>query len=164
MTVMSLCLRRARATDCRLLWAWANDQAVRAVAFNSDAIAWQTHVAWFDAHLQSDTCVMYVADTGDGIPVGQVRFDIAVNGEAEVDLSLAADWRGHGLGSEILRLACEAFRRQSSGAVVARVLPENRASVRTFEKVGFQQTGRERSGRQDTICMVLAASMRATDG
>lgn len=164
MTVTALGLRRAKATDCRLFWEWANDLTVRAAAFNSDAIAWQTHVAWFNAHLQSDICVMYVADTDDGVPVGQARFDVAANGEAEVDLSLAAEWRGRGLGAEILRLACETFRRQSSGAVVARVRPENRASVRTFEKAGFQQTGRDRSGRQDTIRMVLAASMRATGG
>jgi RimJ/RimL family protein N-acetyltransferase len=151
----SLRVRRATADDCRLLWEWANDPGVREAAFNSDTISWARHVEWFEARLRSPDTVIYVMETGERAPVGQVRFDWRAADAVEIDISVAAQWRGHGLGAEGLRLACDAFHRGARATIVARIRTENRASVRTFEKAGFEHSGTERVGAHDVVRMEL---------
>lgn len=146
-----LTLRRAVEADCRLLWEWRNDAAVRAAAFNGALIPWPEHVAWFRERVGSDRCAIYVAHIDGEVPVGQVRFDLSRNGEAEVDLSLDAEWRGCGLGSETLRLACDTFHRETRLTLVAHVRPDNHASLRTFDRAGFAQIRMEPVGHCESI-------------
>jgi RimJ/RimL family protein N-acetyltransferase len=152
---LTLRLRRATAEDCRLFGEWANDPAVRRAAFNSAPSPWADHVAWFGARLSSPDSVLYVVETADGIPVGQVRFDMTTVDAAEVDLSIAVEWRGRGLAVDALRRACDAFRRERAATIVAHIRPENGASLRTFEKAGFQLAGLEPVRSHDAIRMEL---------
>jgi N-acetylneuraminate synthase len=144
--VCTLRVRRATDQDSRLLWHWVNDPLVRKAAFNSDPITWRDHLIWFDARLRSVDTILYVLETHEGIPVGLVRFDMTAPGAAEVDLSIALEWRGHGLGAKVLRLACDAFWCERPVKVVAHIRPENSASLRTFERAGFAHAGMEPVG------------------
>jgi UDP-2,4-diacetamido-2,4,6-trideoxy-beta-L-altropyranose hydrolase len=137
-------LRRATEADCTLLWHWVNDPAVRTAAFHADPIPWSDHLQWFESRVHSDRSVIFIAEAADGTPVGQVRFDVNPGESAEVDISVAREWRGRGLAAQILRLACDGYQAQAADTLVARIRPGNVASLRAFERAEFQQTGTDR--------------------
>ena len=56
---------------------------------------------------------------------------------AEISYSIAPDCRGMGLGSVAINLAQEKAVQSKIRQLTAQVLPENRASIRIFEKCGF---------------------------
>jgi RimJ/RimL family protein N-acetyltransferase len=146
----------------RLLWEWANDASVRATAFHPEPIPWERHVQWFTARRGDSGCRMHIITDEAGSPLGQLRID--VHGEsAEVHLSVAAPHRGQGIGAAALREACALMSTLAPAAiVVARVRPENAASLRAFEKVGFIQRGVEVVNGRSAIRLVRS-SARAND-
>ncbi len=137
-------VRRAKESDCRLLWEWANDAEVRASAFSQAAIGWEEHSAWFRAWTADEGCLILIGELADGRAIGQVRIDRLSNGEAEIDVSVARDFRGAGYGSLLLEAALqEAFAAGRIKKVHALIRPENLASVRAFEGAGFLKLGEE---------------------
>ncbi len=140
----SLQLRPVRSTDSRLLWEWANDPEVRAASFSSEPIPWETHSAWFAEKLDSSRTLMWIAQNGNGMPCGQIRFDNRPDRDWEVDVSVAKTMRGRGLASRLIALGVESLLREDRGARVhAFVKPENAASLRVFEKADFERLGTE---------------------
>jgi methionyl-tRNA formyltransferase len=138
---MSLSLRSASANDARLLWDWVNDPAVRESAFRGDVILWDDHVRWLDAKLASPDCRIYVAEDG-GVPVAQVRFELDGKGGAEIDVSVAVEARGRGLGTAVVSAGCaRVFAETGAHRVLARVKLENTASQRLFTGAGFEYRG-----------------------
>lgn len=150
-------LRAAADNDCRLLWEWLNDPAVRAVAFESGTVPWEGHVAWFRRKIADPHCQMYVVLDEQDDPVGQVRFDIDPDRlAAVVTISVARERRRRGVGQEALRLACaRLFADTETGQVVAYIRPHNLASLRMFEKAGFVRAGTERVKRHEAVRMTL---------
>lgn len=133
-------LRPARPEDVRLLFEWANDPSVRAVAYRPDPIPWEDHERWFAARLASDATRLYVAET-DGEPVGQIRFE-AAHGVAVLSVSLAARARGRGVGTRLIRAGTDRlFADTTVREVQAYVRDDNPASARAFEKAGFVLDG-----------------------
>jgi UDP-2,4-diacetamido-2,4,6-trideoxy-beta-L-altropyranose hydrolase len=130
-------LRRARESDCRLLWEWANDPEVRRNAFSQDTIPWKDHVIWFRGRLADSRCVHFCAfDAGDR-PIGQIRFDLK-GGEAEVDVSIDRNLRSRGYGSALIRAGVVKIARiWNPGNIIARVRKGNTASIQSFQKAGF---------------------------
>jgi UDP-2,4-diacetamido-2,4,6-trideoxy-beta-L-altropyranose hydrolase len=151
----ALTLRPAREDDARMLWEWANDPEVRAASFSSAFIPWEAHVAWFAEKRRSDRCLILIAEDGEDIPIGQIRFDTGSDGEREVDLSIARVQRGQGLGSQLIRLGILWLsKKKSSARIHAFVRPENQASVKAFEKAEFKRTGIEQVRGNEAIHLV----------
>lgn len=131
-----LTLRHAGKSDCRLLWEWANDPGVRGASFHTATISWDEHAAWFADKL--DNALIYIAEDQQGKPVGQFRIDWLRDGDAQVDVSVASEKRGCGIAAALILKAVQAaFRETELVRLHAYVKPENRASVRAFEKAGF---------------------------
>jgi methionyl-tRNA formyltransferase len=144
--MMSPDLRPASGDDARLLWEWVNDPTVRQSAFQSDPIVWADHVLWLETRLASPVCRIYIAESG-GEPVAQVRFDLDGEGCAEIDVSVAPEARGRGIGTAVVRSACtRAFAETGAHRVLARVKLENTASQRMFAAAGFADRG------QSAVC------------
>jgi len=138
----TLTLRRVREEDCRLLWEWANDPQVRAAAFSSDPISWEDHVKWFASKLNDPNCIIFVALDNDGVPVGQIRFDITDKREAEIDVSIDRKRRGLGCGTLLIDKGVEEIFRTTSVRIVhAFIKPVNVNSIRAFEKAKFKKIG-----------------------
>lgn len=95
-------LKRADYKDIDLLYKWANDPITRGNAFHSETIVYNDHVEWFRRVMQSPCVVQLLMFVGEE-PVGQIRLDI-VGAEAEVDYSIAMEYRGCGYGKKILEL------------------------------------------------------------
>jgi UDP-2,4-diacetamido-2,4,6-trideoxy-beta-L-altropyranose hydrolase len=135
-------LRRAREDDCRLLFDWANDPEVRNAAFSSAPIEWESHVAWLSGKLREGKSFIWIAEDAEGSPVGQIRFDVREDEEAEVDVSIARARRGEGGAHMLIRLGSNLFLQESNCKLVHAFVKEaNGASARAFEKAGFKRAG-----------------------
>jgi len=137
-----LTIRRAREDDCRLIWNWANDPDVRSNSFNSNPIPWEVHQQWFADKLTGHYSAIYIGCNKSGQPIGQVRFDWTVQGEARIGVSVDRAFRNAGWGSVLIRRATdEAFRVAPIMTIHAYVKAKNAASVRSFLKAGFFRVG-----------------------
>lgn len=135
-------LRPVTAEDCRLLWEWKSDPAVRANSFNSTPIQWDEHQNWFRQKLADKFCFIYIVLGEKDTPVGQIRFDLDADRNAEINVSIDARERNKEYGSAALRLACHRLSRESNIVkVLAHIKEENKASIRAFSKAGFINKG-----------------------
>jgi RimJ/RimL family protein N-acetyltransferase len=137
-------LTAAREEDCQLLWEWANEPGVRAMAFSTAPIPWAVHVAWFERKLRDRKCWIFVARDRDDNPIGQVRLEETQPGNAEIDVHLEKKRRAAGLGTQLLNSAMTTvFRENRVHKVHAYVKLGNLMSLRAFEKAGFTNMGVE---------------------
>lgn len=132
--------RRATLADERRLLGWANDPTTRGNSFSSATIGPESHGTWLRSRLCDPTCRLYIVETDDGVPVGQVRFD---RGELAwgIDYTLVPHLRGRGLGRSLMRAALVAlWENEPNARLHARVKQTNMASRRVFECLGFTPT------------------------
>jgi len=143
-TSSKLRLRRAREDDCRLLWEWASDPHVRAWSFSSASIPWKEHVTWFTQKLRDPNCFIFIAMDDQDRPIGQVRFDMTSDCEAEIGLSIDGSNRGERYGSLLIELSvAEMFRGAGVKTINAYIRRENQASCKAFENARFNRVGLE---------------------
>ena len=138
---MDLACREARMEDAELLWRWASDAETRRNAFSKSAIAFEEHVAWLERRLHSDATRIWIFSDGD-VPVGQVRFDIEGD-RAEIDIAVAPERRGRGLGRAMLGEAVRRLHaeRGARARPTASVLEDNVRSLRMFRACRFKEVG-----------------------
>lgn len=148
-------LRLATLDDCRMVWEWANEPAVRAASFDSNPIKWEEHVDWFNGRLQNPGCLYYIVLNDMGLPIGQVRFDTQGD-NAEINVSISSDFRGQGFGTETIRAASERlFCETQVAGINANIKLENKASVRAFAKAGYREVGVRIVKGQQALRMTL---------
>lgn len=139
-----------------MLWEWANDPQVRTASFSMDSIPWERHLEWFRSKMDDPRCIFWIPMIGEGIPVGQVRFDIR-DVEAEISVSIDHEFRGRGYGCMvILRSSEELFGMTKVALIHAYVKPGNLLSIRAFKKAGYQYIGLERISGDEAIRLDLA--------
>ena len=131
-------LRDATQSDMDLLYAWANDPAVRKNSFKSNPIPYEDHIKWFK-HIMEDDNVLQFIMMDDEKPVGQIRLNVDGD-EAEIGYSIAAECRGKGYGHKILQLAIQKIQAECPQIkkLIAKVKPENTASKKLFESEGYE--------------------------
>jgi RimJ/RimL family protein N-acetyltransferase len=122
-----------------MIWNWANDPTVRANAFDSEPILWETHVRWYRSRLDSPGTRFWILEDG-GEPVGQIRYDRDDSGNAaEISYSIASKHRGKGYGSALLRMTRTlALAELEVEEIRAVTFAENEASRRAFARSGFR--------------------------
>ena len=136
--------REAEERDCRLLWEWVNDPAVRTSAFSTDPVPWPSHVQWFQSRRGDPRTVQWIAVDADGLPIGQVRFDGDDQQSATIDVSVAPEKRAKGYGRTVITAAVdEYFRSSAVDTVHALVKTRNQPSLRAFRHAGFHEVGIE---------------------
>jgi UDP-2,4-diacetamido-2,4,6-trideoxy-beta-L-altropyranose hydrolase len=135
-------LRPAVQGDAETYYFWANDPEVRAQSIQTAAIAWPVHLDWFARKLADPDAHLFVAVTPQGLPVGQIRFDVE-DGVAEIDYSVDPMARGRGWGRRLMALGLEAMRGRGVRDFRGQVKPSNRRSKAVFEELGFQKAGPE---------------------
>lgn len=127
--------------DSRLIWKWRNDPVTRQMSRHKEPIPWKQHQEWYEQTVNaSDKCVLMANKRRT--PLGVVRFDELKNGRWEVNINLDPAIRGQGYGRDVLSEACKyAFRLLDCSEIYAEVKPENLASIKIFELVGFKFQG-----------------------
>lgn len=139
---MSIRLRTAKNADCLRLWRWRNEPAVRKVSFQTRVIPLAEHKAWFARKIKdADTRILIgVSKT----PFGFARIDKLKKTEGEIHIAVRKkDW-GKGLGEQLLEKACRyGFKKMRLKTILAQIKPENRRSVKLFEKAGFKPASKK---------------------
>lgn len=142
-TLATLELRPAESADAELLFTWANDPYVRAMAFNKAPIAWATHLAWFEQKRQDASTDLWICEQF-GQAVGQCRLNAITPLIGEIHLNLNPACRGLGLAAAMIAKACQAsIARHQWLEIHAVVKLSNHASLRAFIRAGFQPTRQE---------------------
>ena len=124
-----------------MIWEWANDPTIRSVSFSSEPISWERHSQWFRAKLMDSNCLFFIALDADGIPIGQIRYELQA-AQAVVSVALASGQRGKGYGVYIIRSASrQIFESTFVELIHAYIKPDNLSSIRAFTKAGFSDFG-----------------------
>lgn len=142
-------LRKVTDADLAILFEWANDPEVRQNAINQEPIALGSHEIWFKNKLRDEHSKIFVLRK-DEQPVGQIRFDF-VGDRFMIDYSIAPNFRGLGLGSEILKQGLRLLTEQRSEKMVlvgAEVDRQNIPSMKVFRSAGFLEAGERSIGER----------------
>jgi RimJ/RimL family protein N-acetyltransferase len=134
----TLRLEPAGPHHSELLWRWANDPDTRAASFSREAIPWADHERWFASRLADPDCRIFVASPAGGVPLGQIRFELASAGIV-IGVSIAAECRGRGFAAALVAAGLDRARRELPAArIVAFVQRDNARSRRAFLEAGFE--------------------------
>jgi len=138
-------LRQVTPKDEALLFNWANDPDVRYQAINQQEITIDEHRKWISLRLNDPNTMMWILED-DGIPAGQIRWDLKGK-EAMLDYSISRDYRGRGLGVELLRISIEeVYDIWTDISLIAEVKEKNIASCKVIIAAGFEQINSNRFG------------------
>ncbi|MBA8829263.1 RimJ/RimL family protein N-acetyltransferase [Alpinimonas psychrophila] len=156
-------VREANWADCETLFMWRNDPSTRSASLETGEVSWESHGSWFRAALSSSTRHIFIVEAtfAESISsVGMCRFDVE-NETAEVSINLNPSLRGKGLSLEVLSAALDYFRNgsRSETTIIARVRVDNPASLRLFERAGFERTHEDAS-----VAMFELAKSKNPDG
>jgi glutamate-1-semialdehyde 2,1-aminomutase/spore coat polysaccharide biosynthesis protein SpsF len=130
--------RLVESEDETLILDWQLFPETRRFALNPEPPTPEEHHRWFAGKLQSDSDWFLLAETAEG-PVGFVRLDWRGDTAGfPIFLISVATAPGHyrrGVGGALLKAA----RRLAPRArLLAQVLPQNSASLRLFESLGYR--------------------------
>ena len=137
----NITLRAATQNDCRSLWHWRNDQTTREASFDTAPIPYKDHKDWFFRKFNApDMCIFIIIDQNNH-EVGYIRFNIASD-QAEISVSVDRSERGRGIGAAAIRLGSERILALGRvNRVLAHIKRDNRGSVKTFQRAGYEQIG-----------------------
>jgi L-amino acid N-acyltransferase YncA len=122
----------------------------RNATFETDAPTWE---AWDASHVDG----LRVVATRDGEVVGWAALSpvsdrCVYGGVAEESVYVAAGERGRGIGRLLLEELIERSEQAGVWTIQTGIFPENTASIRLHERVGFRVLGvREKLGRLDGV-------------
>ena len=136
-------MRPTTSRDASILFDWVNSPETRAVSLQSlDPIPWDRHLSWLNERLADPNTVLWIAEA-NGRPAGQVRIQGGKEG-LEVSVYVAPQMRKRGTA----RLMLEEMKKHAGKlwpgqALIAKVMPDNSASLRLFEGAGYVLRARE---------------------
>ncbi len=97
----------------------------------------------------------------DAALIGYAVLMLAADEAHLLNLSIAVHWQRQGLGSLLLERVCAVARSCGAHLIFLEVRPSNAASMRLYERYGFQQVGRRRDyypareSREDALIYTL---------
>lgn len=132
-------LRRVSKEDIDFLFELANDKKVRQNSFSTKEIMYDEHRKWFAAVLDREDYKQYIYML-DEKSIGQVHIEMC-GSKAEIGYSICEEYRGQGLGKELIRLIQLQVKKDFPHieTLTAKVKPENTISQKVFEAEGFQE-------------------------
>lgn len=146
LTGTAVTLRPITDADTDLIVKWRNTPSVVQNFIFRQTFTPEMHRSWLATKVATGQVVQYIIlDNADGKPVGSVYYrDIDNhNRSAEYGIFIGEESaRGKGLGTEAARLFTDfGFAGLHLHRISLRVLAENTAARRSYEKAGFVQEG-----------------------
>ncbi len=128
--------RLASENDIDLTFAWATDALVRANSYSSNTITLEGHHEWFIRKLEDDEALFLIMEV-DATAVGLVRFE-RNDTHFVIGITVAPDQRGKGYATKMLIEGLREYALKWSMPVYAYIKTENVASVKAFQRAGFE--------------------------
>lgn len=128
-------------TDLEMVLAWRNHKNVRMCMLNQHEISKEEHVQWFSSLQTNPSTLVFIVECAM-TPIGLAQFkNIAPSFIADWGFYLAPDApKGSGMLLGLTTLDY-AFSSLHLTKVCGQVLPDNKASIKFHEKLGFQREG-----------------------
>tara|TARA_Y100001968_G_scaffold329947_1_gene380489 strand:+ start:393 stop:2018 length:1626 start_codon:yes stop_codon:yes gene_type:complete len=134
-------LRKANQKDKWLYYWWVNDEEVRKQSLNTEIISKEDHSIWFDKAISSPEKIMYVMETSNKMPLGQIRMEKINNfgNQVRINFSLDKIARGYGLSLQLIHLGLLEIKNNwgFKFTAIAEVKWDNEISCNVFRKAGF---------------------------
>lgn len=130
-----IAIRRVTPKDTDIIYQWANDKEVRKNSYQSNAITYQEHEAWFLKKIATPNCLFFLAEC-NGVPAGFIRYEIKED-YATVGILVAESFRGLGLAAIFLKISSRMYFENQASSVLAFIKKTNKASCVAFEKAGY---------------------------
>ncbi len=126
-----------------LLLAWRNDPVVRQNSWNQEVISVDEHRRWLQRIIKDPKSRAFIILNESRQPIGTVRFDVQGD-DAEINITIAQEFRGYGYGTSAIEYSCRSFLRQKPflKRILARIKEKNEASLKAFKKAGFVEMNR----------------------
>lgn len=134
-------LRTIEEEDLPFLRDTLNAPAVRRHLFPRPPFNLEQEREYFDTVVSEDDEINLLI-TVDGEPVGPIGLSPAdsITGTTEIGLFMAEEWWGEGYGTEAAELCTGyAVDERRFHRVIARVVADNQASRRVWEKLGYRE-------------------------
>jgi RimJ/RimL family protein N-acetyltransferase len=140
-----LLLKKAEEKDVDLLFNWISDPVVRKQSLSAEKISYEDHVRWFLKKMNDSNCYLYIVYIND-LPIGMIRFDVDA---AKTTISYLLDkaQRGKGIGTTLVTTGVKRFldERAFQGIIYAIVKISNLASIKIFQKLGFEKESADKN-------------------
>ena len=132
-------LRNAALEDLEITYTWANQPQIRQYAFKKGFIPLEEHSKWFAGKIKDENCIFKLL-ISEGEPVGSIRYDVKGE-EGLISYLIAPDLTGRGLGTKLHELSIFDLEKERNDikSIKGLVKKENIASIRIFEKLGFDK-------------------------
>ena len=140
-----VCIRPIEVCDTQMLLSWRNSDYVIKNFFYRNPLSEAEHLNWLEKKVNKGLVYQFIVCLNEtGEPVGCVYFQgyDPENNSMESGLFMSPDTlRGKGLAGEAYGLMLFDFGRDCLGLsrAYARILQENKASIRVHEKLGFKR-------------------------
>lgn len=140
MTKAQLAVRPAAADDARVIFYWRNDDATRAISYDSSEIRLEDHLAWFERTIDRPASHRIFIGHVGATDVGVLRLDHVEGPDWDVSIFLDPGLTGLGLGKRLLRAAERQMRIAIDGDLrfCASTRPDNAASQAMFKSCGYR--------------------------
>ena len=129
---------------------YADGIATRNATFETGVPTWES---WNARHLQEHRFIALRGGEVIGwVAVSPVSDRCVYGGVVESSVYVDADARGQGVGRQLLETLIDSTESAGIWTIQTDIFPENEASVRLHERVGFELVGRrKRLGRLDGV-------------
>ena len=119
-------------------------------SFETELPSWKT---WNEAHLSHSRFVaLSEGEIVGWSAISPVSGRCVYAGVAEVSVYIGTDFRGKGIGKQLLLKLIEASEQAGLWTLEAGIFPENEASIHLHKACGFREVGyRERLGQLNDI-------------
>lgn len=146
-----LYMRPLTLADSRLIVDWRNNPRVRAHYIYKKDFTLEGQERYFHEKVETGHVAQMIfgvqrrenPGSADIIPIGCAVLDDIHPQYAECGNWIGEDWAvGHGYSPRMIRMMCRyGFEKLGLEDIVARIFVDNPASVRSYEKAGFQTVG-----------------------
>ena len=132
-------LTKAETTDINDIFEWRNHPDIRKNFFNQELLSWDEHEKWFMARLSDPDATVYMAYHKKE-KIGSIRFE-SKDSVIKTSVMLNPDFLGKGLGPKVIKLGVERFimEKNPDMQIIAEIKKDNVASIKAFEKAGFEE-------------------------
>lgn len=142
----SVTCRHLRLRDARFCWRLARDPVVRQASVSQDPPSIVQHARWMlrwaNGRLVGERMAWVILARSGGLWHRAGLLRVSWHGfHPEIHIAVAKTWRGRGVGRTVLSDWTPLVAFHWGASVLARIRPENEASIRAFRRAGYEYIG-----------------------